>query len=115
MNSNNQKPLTQNDKSPQFSYFSKEQNNINLNQTQSNPFSPINNVSILKTEEQKEIVRTDVYGDNGSSPGKNDHFCVVTEVIRRKSNLPFGSNRNSLNKNEVKFFFNQSITNFSFK
>ena len=114
MNSNNQKPLTQNDKSPQFSYFSKEQNNINLNQTQSNPFSPINNVSILKTEEQKEIVRTDVYGDNGSSPGKNDHFCVVTEVIRRKSNLPFGSNRNSLNKNEVKFSFTQPITNFSF-
>ena len=114
MNSNNQKPLTQNDKSPRFSYFSKEQNNLNLNQTQNIPLSPINNVSILKTEEQKEIVRTDVYGDNGSSPGNKEHFCVVTEVIRRKSNLPFDSNRNSFNKNQVLFSFTQPIQNFSF-
>ena len=114
MNSNNQKPLTQNDKSPQFSYFSKVQNNININPTQDNYLSPISNVSILKTEEQKEIVRTDVYENNGSSPGKNEHFCVVTEVIRRKSNLPFDSKRNSINQNKDKFSFNQPMSNFSF-
>ena len=62
MNSNNQKPLTQNEKSPQFSFFSKAQNNLNLNSTQNQALSPINTVSVLKTEEQKQIVRQIIMG-----------------------------------------------------
>ena len=114
MNSNNQKPLTQNEKSPQFSFFSKAQNNLNLNSTQNQAVSPINTVSVLKTEEQKQIVRTNYYGTDGSSPDKNEQFCVVTEIIRRKSNLPFDSKKNTLNQNDVRFSFNQPISNFSF-
>ena len=114
MNSNNQKPFTQNDISPKFSFFSKVQNNLNLNPNYNNPHSPINRVSILKTEEEKKIVRTNYYGENGSSPGNNEQFCVVTEAIQRKSNLPFDSKRNTLNPNHIRFSFNRPISNVSF-
>ena len=45
----------------------------------------LNRVSILKTEEQKKVVRTNVYDPNGSKPGKNQKFTVITEVINRSS------------------------------
>ena len=114
MNPNNQKPFTQNDISPQFSFFSKVQNNLNLNPNYNNLHSPINRVSILKTEEEKKIVRTNYYGENGSSPGNNEQFCVVTEAIQRKSNIPFDSKRNTLNPNHIRFSFNRPISDFSF-
>ena len=108
MNQNIQNPFTQKEKSPQFPQFSKIQKNSETNQ---NPhLSPINRVSILKTEEQKEIVRTNVYDPNDSSGNKKE-FCVVTEIIRRKSNIPLPSKSNSVfNLNPMRFSFNQQIT-----
>ena len=107
MNPNFQNPFTQKEKSPEYPPFSKIQNNSN---TLSNPhLSPINRVSILKTEEQKEIVRTNVYADNDSSGNKKE-FCVVTEIIRRKSNIPLPSKNNTqINLNPFRFSFNQAI------
>ena len=107
MNPNFQNPFTQKEKSPEYPPFSKIQKNSN---TLSNPhLSPINRVSILKTEEQKEIVRTNVYADNDSSGNKKE-FCVVTEIIRRKSNIPLPSKNNTqINLNPFRFSFNQAI------
>ena len=79
------------------------------NDTTSNPnISPINRVSILKTEEQKEIVRTNVFEPNDSKSGNNQQFTVVTEVIRRTSNISYDPQNNSFNKNALEFSFNQS-------
>ena len=68
--------------------------------------SPMNQVAILKTEEQKEIVRTNVFEPNNTSSSNDQKFCVVTEVIRRKSNIPFDSKSNTSNKVDIKFSFN---------
>ena len=108
MNQNFQKTLTQNNNSPEFPLFSKIQQNSNLIP---NPhYSPINRVSILKTEEQKEIVRTNVYNPNDSS-GIKKEFSVVTEIIRRNSNISFNSkNDNTYNKLPLNFSFNQQIS-----
>ena len=79
MNPNLLKSL-QNDKSLKISSTSK----LNLN-TYSNPNrTPINRVSILKTEEQREIVRTNICEPNDSKSGQ---FTVVTEVIKRNSGM----------------------------
>jgi len=79
------------------------------NDTSSNPnISPLNRVSILKTEEQKEIVRTNVFEPNDSKSGNNQQFTVVTEVIRRSSNISYEPQNNSFNKNSFEFSFNQS-------
>ena len=79
------------------------------NDTTSNPnISPINRVSILKTEEQKEIVRTNVFEPNDSKSGNNQQFTVVTEVIRRSSNISYDPQSKSFNKNSLEFSFNQS-------
>ena len=50
--------------------------------------SPVNQVSILKTEEQKEIVRTNVFEPNNTSSNNDKQFCVVTEVIKRLLSIP---------------------------
>ena len=79
------------------------------NDTNSNPnISPINRVSILKTEEQKEIVRTNVFEPNDSKSGNNQQFTVVTEVIKRSSNISYDPQNISFNKNSFEFSFNQS-------
>ena len=65
----------------------------------------------MKTEEQKEIVRTNVYDPNDSSPGRSQKFTVVTEIIHRKSNIPLDSKYHStisLNKMTNNFSFNQN-------
>ena len=49
--------------------------------------SPVSQVSIFKTEEQKEIVRTNVFEPNNTSSDNYQKFSVVTEVIKRKSKL----------------------------
>ena len=103
MNSNFPKSL-QNNKSSKISSISNFGND-----TASNPnISPINRVSILKTEEQKEIVRTNVFEPNDSKSGNNQQFTVVTEVIRRSSNISYEPKNNSFNKNSLEFSFNQS-------
>ena len=81
------------------------------NQRPTSNISSLNRVSILKTEEQKEIVRTNVYDPNDSSPGRSQKFTVVTEIIHRKSNIPFDSKYHStisLNKMTNNFSFNQN-------
>ena len=114
MNQNIQKNLTQKNNSPEFPNFSKIQQNSNLIP---NPHhSPINRVSILKTEEQKEIVRTNFYDPNDSSGNKKE-FSVVTEIIRRNSILSFNSKNNinnTYNKLPLNFSFNQQISEPSF-
>ena len=103
MNSNLPKSL-QNNKSSKLSSTSNY-----ANDTTSNPnVSPINRVSILKTEEQKEIVRTNVFEPNDSKSGENQHFTVVTEIIRRNSNISYDPQNTSLNINSLDFSFNQS-------
>ena len=69
----------------------------------------LNRVSILKTEEQKKVVRTNVYDPNGSKPGKNQKFTVVTEVINRSSNISFAPQRNSFSNGPMNFSFNQML------
>ena len=106
MNQNNPKSFTQFDKSPEIPLFSKVQNSL---ETIYNPrVSPINRVSILKTEEQKEIVRTNVYDPNDSSGNKKE-FCVVTEIIKRPK-ISFNSKINTFSR----FSFNQPISVPSF-
>ena len=106
MNQNNPKSFTQFDKSPEIPLFSKVQNSL---ETIYNPrISPINRVSILKTEEQKEIVRTNVYDPNDSSGNKKE-FCVVTEIIKRPK-ISFNSKINTFSR----FSFNQPISVPSF-
>ena len=69
--------------------------------------SPINRISIVKTEEQKEIVRTNVFDPNVTNPEENQQFCVVTEVIKRSSNISLDPNPNSLNNKPLHFMFNK--------
>ena len=68
---------------------------------------PLNRISILKTEEQKEIVRTNVYEPNENKLGQNPKFCVVTEVIKRSSNISLDPQHNSFNNGPLNFSFNQ--------
>ena len=73
--------------------------------------SPMNRVSILKTEEQKQIVRTNFFEPNNTSSGANSDFTVVTEVINRSSNLTFDSKPNTSNKLDINFSFNRPMEN----
>ena len=68
-------------------------------------------VSILKTEEQKEIVRTNIFEPNNVLPA----FTVVTEVIKRKSNIHLDSKPNSSNKIDINFSFNKPIAENNLK
>ena len=77
--------------------------------------SPMNRVAILKTEEQKEIVRTNVFEPNNTSSENDQKFCVVTEVIRRKSNISFDSKSNASNKVDNLLSFNKPISDGSFQ
>ena len=88
MNSNQPNINSQINKYSQMTSISNVNNEFNQNKN----ISPINRISILKTEEQKEIVRTNVYEPNDSSPGNNQHFCVVTEIIRRSANISLEPN-----------------------
>ena len=71
--------------------------------------SPVSQVSIFKTEEQKEIVRTNVFEPNNTSSDNGQKFCVVTEVIKRKSNISFDPKTNAPNKVNIRFSFNKPI------
>ena len=55
--------------------------------------SPMSRVSILKTEEQKEIVRTNVFEPNNITAQNDPNFTVVTEVIKRNSNISLETNK----------------------
>ena len=81
--------------------------------------SPISRVSILKTEEQKEVVRTNVYEPNNNDLLNNQQFCVVTEVIRRSSNISLEPQNNSFNNGHLNYSFKQNSfdnpTNQSFQ
>ena len=110
MNSNIPKSSTQVNNPVKISSLISNQSKAN-NQRPTSNISSLNRVSILKTEEQKEIVRTNVYDPNDSSPGRSQKFTVVTEIIHRKSNIPFDSKYHStisLNKMTNNFSFNQN-------
>ena len=111
MNSNhanqNQKPKSQINKISKITSIS---NTENVSQQKlSQNISPINRISILKTEEQKEVVRTNVYEPNDSKSGNDQHFCVVTEVIRRSSNISFDPQHNDIIKDSLNFSFNRNV------
>ena len=103
MNSNVQKFSTQLNKTSQISSNSNHTQNSHLNFNQN--ISPMSRVSILKTEEQKEIVRTNIFEPNNVLPA----FTVVTEAIKRKSNIYLDSKPNSTNKIDINFSFNKPV------
>ena len=107
MNQNFQKSSTQiNQTSEQFSQSNHTQtSNIALNPH----ISPVSRVSILKTEEQKEIVRTNIFEPNNPDSNNGNHFTVVTEVIHRNSNIPLDIKPNPSNKIDINFSFNRPI------
>ena len=109
MNSNVQKSSTQLVKTSQISSNSHHTQNSNLNFNQN--ISPMSRVSILKTEEQKEIVRTNIFEPNNVLPA----FTVVTEVIKRKSNIHLDSKPNSSNKIDINFSFNKPLAENNLK
>ena len=107
MNQNFQTSSNQLNPTPQdYSQSNHTQNsNIALNPH----ISPLSHVSILKTEEQKEIVRTNIFEPNNPNSNNPEHFTVVTEVIRRKSNIPLDVKPNTSNKIDINFSFNRPI------
>ena len=107
MNQNIQNPQMQLNKASE--HFSQSHHTQNSNAIANPNISPLSHVSILKTEEQKEIVRTNIFEPNNSDANNNDHFCVVTEVIRRKSNIPLEAKPNTSNKIDINFSFNRPI------
>ena len=111
MNSNqanqNQKPKSQINKTSKITSISNAENVSQQKLSQN--ISPINRISILKTEEQKEVVRTNVYEPNDSKSGNDQHFCVVTEVIRRSSNISFDPQHNAIIKDPMNFSFNRNV------
>ena len=105
MNSNQPKILSKIDKTSKISSIS----NFANESLQNSNVSPINRVSILETEEQKKIVRTNVYEPNNSKSGnKQQQFTVVTELISRSSNISFDQQHNSFNNGPLNFSFNQT-------
>ena len=106
MNSNQPNINSQINKYSQMTSISNVNNEFNQNKN----ISPINRISILKTEEQKEIVRTNVYEPNDSSPGNNQHFCVVTEIIRRSANISLEPQPQTFNNGPLNFSFGQNYT-----
>ena len=78
--------------------------------------SPVNRVSVLKTAEQKEIVRTNVFEPNNTTPINDPKFSVVTEVIKRNSNISFESKPNNVPSNaDNRASFDNSTTNPTFE
>ena len=104
MNSNILKSSTQMNKATNLASFPNLNNEIHKNRN----ITPINRVSILKTEEQKEIVRTEVYDPNNNSLGDDQHFSVVTEIVRRSSNISLEPQHISFNNGHLNFSFNNS-------
>ena len=104
MNSNIPKSSTQMNKATNLASFPNLNNEIHKNRNK----TPINRVSILKTEEQKEIVRTEVYDPNNNSLGDDQHFSVVTEIVRRSSNISLEPQHISFNNGHLNFSFNNS-------
>ena len=102
MNSNIPKSLTQINESSKISSISNFQNPSTSTQN----IFPVNRVSILKTEEEKKVVRTNVYEPNESNTINNQQFCVITEVIRRSSNISLEPQHNSFNNDNLNFSFN---------
>ena len=107
MNQNMQNPQAQFNKASE--HFSQSHHTQNSNAILNPNISPLSHVYILKTEEQKEIVRTNIFEPNNSNANNNDHFCVVTEVIRRKSNIPLDPKPNTSNKIDINFSFNHPM------
>ena len=106
MNQNFQTSSNQfNPTSQDFSQSNHQNSNIALNPH----ISPMSHVSILKTEEQKEIVRTNIFEPNNPNSNNQEHFTVVTEVIRRKSNIPLEAKPNTSNKIDINFSFNRPL------
>ena len=103
MNSNFPKSIPKVNKSSKISINSNNQNKKLL--TQGN--HPLNLISIMKTEEQKKVVRTNVYEPNNSDSGKDQHFTVITEVINRSSNISLDPHQHSFNNGPINFSFNQ--------
>ena len=99
MNSNIPKSSTQMNESPEISTTSNFQNPS----TSTQKLFPVNRVSILKTEEQKKVVRTNISVTNQNNTGNDQHFCVVTEVINRSSNISLGPQNNSFNNGHLDF------------
>ena len=110
MNSNFQKTSIEMKKTSQISSISHNTHRPDIVPNPQSQISPMNRVAILKTEEQKEIVRTNVFEPNNTSSGNDQKFCVVTEVIKRKSNIPLDSKVNSSNKEDMSFSFNKPIS-----
>ncbi len=104
MNSNQPKLLSKIDKTSKISSIS----NFANESLQNSNLSNINRVSILETEEQKKIVRTNVYEPNNSKSGNKQQFTVVTELISRSSNISFDHQHNSFNNGPLNFSFNQT-------
>ena len=101
MNSNNPKSSTQINESSEISSIP----NQNPSVSTQNIF-PVKRVSILKTEEEKKVVRTNVYEPNDNNTVNNQKFCVVTEVIMRSSNISLDPQHNSFNNGPLNFSFN---------
>ena len=110
MNSNFQKSSTEMNKTTQISSVTHNSQRPDLIPNPNAQLSPMNRVSILKTEEQREIVRTNVFEPNLTSSGNEQQFCVVTEVVKRNSNIPLDSKANSFNKVDIRFSFNKTVS-----
>ena len=110
MNSNFQKSSTEMNKTTQISSVTHNSQRPDLIPNQNAQLSPMNRVSILKTEEQREIVRTNVFEPNLTASGNEQQFCVVTEVVKRNSNIPLDSKANSFNKIDIRFSFNKTVS-----
>ena len=80
--------------------------NLSHNTTLNSNGTSINRVSILKTEEQKEIVRTNICEPNDSKSGQ---FTVITESIKRSSSISLDPKQDSFYNNFTNFSFNQSM------
>ena len=103
----------------QISQHSSGLHESHQNQLIPNPhsnISPMSRVSILKTEEQKEIVRTNVFEPNNITAQNDPNFTVVTEVIKRNSNISLETKSNNVpNKVDIRFSFNKPNSNIAFE
>ena len=119
MNSNIPNSSSQINKISQISSGNNQSQDRNLlpNTHPTHPnISPVNQVSILKTEEQKEIVRTNVFEPNNITAQNDPNFTVVTEVIKRNSNISLETKSNNVpNKVDIRFSFNKPNSNIAFE
>jgi len=116
MTSNIQASSSQMNRISQHSSGLHQSHNSQLVPNPQSNISPVNRVSILTTAEQKEIVRTNVFEPNNTTPINDPKFTVVTEVIKRNSNISFESKPNNVPSNvDNRFSFDKSTTNPTFE